>query len=271
MSRTRQSVLTFLAALAWLPGAAAAQRSHDVILHVSDRWKECAIQLDPSLTQAAWRQFVEEAGLVVYFRPLTDARPLGRGNWEVSVLNANTRIDDTDPAWNDTFVHPDADHWLFEGSGLAFPGLTARVGVSNRIDLGAYFTKNVNANYGVAGAQMQYAFISDPDSPWGLAGRLSLMSLFGPEDINHGAVGLDVLASRRVFQSRLVSVTPYVGGSSYVSAARETSSVVALDAEVVAGNQAMAGVVVQVAMVRLAAEINSSRVNTRSLKVGVAF
>lgn len=271
MSRARQPVLATLAALAWLPAAAAAQHSHGVILHVSDRWKECAIRLDPSLTQAAWRQFVEEAGLVVYFRPLTDARPMGRGNWEVSLLSANTRIDDSDPAWNDTFVHPDADHWLFEGSGLVFPGLTARVGVSNRIDLGAYFTKNLNANYGVAGAQVQYAFISDPDSPWGLAGRLSLMSLFGPEDLNHGAVGLDVLASRRVVARGILEVTPYVGASSYVSAARERSGAVALDAEVVAGNQAMAGVVVQVAMVRLAAEINSSRVNTRSLKLGVAF
>lgn len=48
-------------------------------LHVNPRWKQCSFQLDSSLTQGAWHQFTEEAGLVVYFRPLTDARPMGKG------------------------------------------------------------------------------------------------------------------------------------------------------------------------------------------------
>src|SRR4026207_104649 len=46
-------------------------------LHVNSRWDECSIQLDASLTQKAWRQFVQEAGLVAYFRPLIDAKPMG--------------------------------------------------------------------------------------------------------------------------------------------------------------------------------------------------
>src|SRR5688572_25238095 len=78
-----------------------------VVLHVDSRWEECSFQLDPSLTQAAWHQFAGEAGLVAYFRPLVDARPMGRGAVEVSVLQWQTGIDDADAAWNDTFVHPD--------------------------------------------------------------------------------------------------------------------------------------------------------------------
>jgi len=271
MSRPRMSTLVLLAGLTSLPAGAAAQGHHDVTLHVSDRWKECSIQLDPALTQEAWHQFVEEGGRLIYFRPLTDARPMGRGNWEISALKWQTNIDDTDPAWNDTFVHPHATHWLYEGSGLSFPGLTARVGVGSRIDVGAYFTKNVQANYGVAGAQMQYAFVRDPASPWGAAARLSVVSLFGPADVNLGAVGLDLLASRRLDIVRRVSVTPYVGWSSIASVGRETSDAVSLEDEAAASSQAMAGAILQVAMVRIAAEFTTGAVATRSLKLGVTF
>ena len=56
---------------------AIAQGEAHPKLHVNPRWKECSLQLDPSLTQAAWRQFTREGGLVSYFRPLVDARPHG--------------------------------------------------------------------------------------------------------------------------------------------------------------------------------------------------
>ena len=46
---------------------------------------------------------------------------MGRGKFEVSVLQWQTDIDDHDAAWNDTFVHPDSVHWLFEGSGPQVP------------------------------------------------------------------------------------------------------------------------------------------------------
>ena len=103
----------------------------------------------------ARRNVSREAGLVVYFRSLTDARPMGRGKFEVSVLQWQPNINDHDSAWNDTFVHPDSAHWLFEGSGLSFPGLTVRAGVSDKTDVGVCFTRNPNANYGFVGGQVQ--------------------------------------------------------------------------------------------------------------------
>src|SRR5687768_10097964 len=130
----------------------AAAQQNTPRLHVNPRWHECSFQLDASLTQAAWRQFTQEAGLVAYFRPLSDARPMGRGKFEVSILQWETGIDAGDAAWNDTFVHPDSTHWLFEGSRLAFPGLMIRAGITSRTDVGLYVTKSPGANYGFAGA-----------------------------------------------------------------------------------------------------------------------
>ena len=257
--------------------ALSAQQSHDhgpgqdVTLHLSDRWKECSIQLDPSLTQVAWHQFTNEAGLVTYFRPLLDARPLGKGHFELALLQWQTGIDATEAAWNDTFVHPDSTHWLVEGSSLAFPGLMVRAGVTDGLDVGAYVTKSPGANYGFFGGQVQYNVVDDVDGNWAASTRLSFASMYGPEDLGLAVYGADVLASRRYAPSSWAAVSPYVGVSAHLSSAHETTSAVALDDENVTGAQAMVGAVVELSKVRLAAEYNVAAVNSFSMKVGVSF
>jgi hypothetical protein len=237
-------------------------------LHVNSRWDECSIQLDASLTQKAWRQFTQEAGLVAYFRPLSDAKPMGRGQFEVSLLQWETSIDDSDAAWNDTFVHPDSTHWLFEGSGLAFPGLMVRAGVSNKTDVGIYATKNPNANYGFYGAQVQQNLVGGATSAWDAAMRLSFTSLYGPEDVDFTVFGWDLIASREIALASWAAVSPYVGVSSYFTMSRETSPVVDLDNEYVGGSQAMVGAVLQLSGARLGIEYNAAKVNSFSMKVG---
>src|SRR5436190_10891204 len=81
-------------------------------LHVNPKWRECSFQLDPSLTQDEWHRFTKEAGLVIYYRPLADAKPMGAGRFEFSILQWNTKIDENAGAWNNTFVHPHSEHWL---------------------------------------------------------------------------------------------------------------------------------------------------------------
>lgn len=256
-------------AIAMIPALAVAQHNHDdhPVLHINPRWKECSFQLNADLSAAEWKQFTREAGLVAYFRPLTDARPMGRGKFEVSLLQWKTGIDDHDGAWNDTFVHPDSAHWLFEGSGLAFPGLTARVGVSERMDVGVYFTRNPNANYGFYGVQVQRS-LAPIDARWATAARVSFQSLYGPEDLNFSVYGLDVLASRTVALTSWADVSPYAGVSTFLTTSHEKSAVVSLDDERQFGAQAMVGASMSVKGARLAAEYNVSRVNSLSFKVG---
>jgi hypothetical protein len=257
-------------AIALSQAPATAQTEHYPKLHVNPRWKECSFQLDASLTQAAWHQFTREAGLVAYFRPLADARPVGRGNFEVSMLQWQTNIDDDTPAWNDTFVHPDSTHWLKEGNGLKFPGLMAKVGVAAKTDVAVYFTKNPNANYGFVGAQLQQNLFEDGSGDWSASARTSFMKLYGPEDLDFTTYGADAIVSRRFTVSKWVKVSPYLGVSSYLANSHEKSAVVNLADEHVLGGQAMVGAELQLSKARLAAEYNVSRVNSLSLKVGIA-
>lgn len=254
-------------ALAQTP--AAGQTGHHPRLHVNPRWDECSFQLDPSLTQAAWHQFTREAGLVAYFRPLASARPMGRGNFEFSMTQWQTNIDDSQSAWNDTFVHPDSTHWLFEGKGLKFPGFVARAGVAAKTDVAIYLTKNPGANYGFYGAQVQQNVFQDASKSWSASARLSFNKIYGPEDLDFTVYGADLVASRRLALSRWISVSPYAGVSSYLSSSHEKSALVNLNDEHVVGGMAMVGAEVQLSKARLAAEYNISRVNSFSLKVGV--
>jgi len=272
MRRTPILPVALAAVLAVVPSTGSAQTAKNVQLHVNPKWKECSFQLDPSLTQAAWHRFTGEAGLVSYFRPLTDAKPMGTGNFEVSALQWETGIDDETSAWNDTFVHPDAEHWLMEGSGLAFPGVMARAGVSERVDVGAYFTKNPGANYGFYGGQVQYNLVDDVSGNWAASTRVSFVSLYGPEDLNLSVYGLDLVASRQyTLNQRWLTVSPYAGVSGYLSSSHEKTAAVSLADERVTGTQAMVGAVAEVSRFRIAMEYNMARVRSTSLKVGVTF
>ncbi len=252
-------------------GVANANLDHKVTLHLSPRWKECSIQLDAALTQKAWRQFTGEAGVVAYFRPLVDAEPMGKGRFEFALQQWKTGIDDEDAAWNDTFVHPDAEHWLFEGNGLQFPGLTARLGLSDRTDVGVYLTKNMAANYGFFGAQVQRNLVNDRESKWAASARESFNTLYGPEDVNFTVFGADLVASRRIgLLSNRVFVSPYAGVSATLTRSHEMSKLVNLSDESVTGGQATAGAVVRWSTVSVAMEYAVASVPSLSMKVGIA-
>lgn len=234
-------------------------------LHTNHRWRSCAIVLDSSLTQAAFHQFTGELGVVSYFRPMASAAPLGRGHFEIGLVNNGSRINDADAAWNDTFSHPDSTHWLFEGSALFLPGLVARGGITDRIDVGAYYTQNFDANYGVMGGQLQYNLVNDPERKLSASGRASVVRLFGPEDVGASTYGLDFVVSRE-----LSRFAPYVGLSGYLARAHETTTKVDLRDENVFGAQATVGVAARVSILRIGTEVTLSRVTAMSMKVAFA-
>jgi hypothetical protein len=267
----RISLTTAAVALATAISSApvAAQHHHDgPTLHVNPRWRECSFQLAHSLSRDSWRQFTREAGLVTYFRPLADAKPMGKGKFEVSMLQWQSGIDHHDDAWNDTFVHPDSAHYLFEGSRLKIPGLMVRAGVGEKTDVGLYFTKSPGANYGFVGGQVQRNLVGGASGEWAAAVRASFTSLYGPEDLDFAVIGWDVVASREIRLNRWAALSPYAGVSSYLARAHEKSAVVDLKDEYEGGSQVMVGTVLELSGVRMAMEYNRASVNSVSLKVG---
>ena len=101
MTRIYLNTAAMALTIALIQTPASAQSGRPT-LHVNPRWKECSFQLDPSLTQTAWHQFTREAALVAYFRPMSDARAMGKGHFELSALQYKTGINASDaacPSW----------------------------------------------------------------------------------------------------------------------------------------------------------------------------
>ena len=172
-----------------------------------------------------------------------------------------TKINDHDAAWNNTFSHPDDAHTLSDGD-LGFPGLMLRLGVTDRLDVGAYVTKSPGADYGFLGGQVQYNVLNDLERNLAAAVRFSSTMMYGPEDLKFNVYGLDALVSRDF--SRF---SPYVEVSAYLSHGRETTLAVDLENETVSGVQGMVGVVASVSVLRIGAEFNVARVPGYSIKI----
>ena len=95
--------------------------------------------------------------------------------------------------------------------------------------------------------------------------------MYGPEDLDFGVIGADVLVSRTLVLNRWASVSPYVGMSHYLARSHEKSSVVSLSDEIVTGSQGSFGAAINLSSARLAAEYNVASVRSFSMKVGVGF
>ena len=260
------SLLTMTILIISAPLVYAGDGGQTLHTNTNDKWSQCSFVLDPSLTQETWHQFAKETGNVVYFRPMASAKPMGKGNFHIGISSMTSSIDDSDDAWNDTFSHPDSEHWLFEGGGLGFPGLEARMGYNDKIDIGLYFTKNPGANYGFYGAQLQYNLINNLENGLAAAIRASFVQMFGPEDLNQGVYGLDLLVSKDVNR-----FSPYAGFSTYLSSVQAKTPKVSLDDENIIGVQGMIGVTTNVSNLRIGAEMNFAEVNTSSFLIGYDF
>ncbi|MGC4021888.1 MAG: hypothetical protein QM734_08035 [Cyclobacteriaceae bacterium] len=150
--------------------------------------------------------------------------------------------------------------------------MTARVGITDKIDVAVYWTKSPGANYGFWGGQVQYSLVNNVEKKWAAAARVNFNSIYGPDDLKFYTSGLDLLANKeyKLF-ANWSSISPYAGLSTYVSHAHETSAVVNLHDETVLGFQGMVGAVAKLSKARIGVEYNFARVSTLSLKMGISF
>ncbi len=219
-SKTCMRIANALAALCFF------SISHAQELHVNHRFRSCSIELDPSLTQSQFHKFTREAAQIFTFKLMSPAEPLGAKKFQVGIDYSITPINDADPAWNNTFSHPHETHYL--GDQLAIPKLFARMGMSDRMDIGFYFTKNPDANYGFMGGELKYALFMKPQKPVAMAVRATYATLLGVEDLNYHLFGVDLSASKRIGR-----LAPYLGIGANLARAIETTSKVNLRNETV--------------------------------------
>lgn len=265
------STRIILVALIWLAPAAALAHGTDghpadPNLHVDPSLDDCSVQFAPELSQATFGSFVRQFGSVAAFK--LGAPPTTLGQWGVAVglEYIAFSVKDKSAAWNDTFAHPDAYHEL--GSSLAFPKLHLRVGITDDIDVGAFFTKNPTANYGWLGLELKYGLLRQSDTmPIAVALRGAYTKTLFVEDMNMHAVSADVTAGRTFWKV----LTPYLGVGNDLVIAGETTDAVDLDTEVQLVPHLVGGLEVQVWHVALGAEAHVSQLTSFQAQVSAVF
>ncbi len=244
--------------------AHAQSGGSDVYWHIDPTVKSCSMVIDPSLTQAQWHEFTKQVGAISSFKSMASAKTLGTLNFHVAVDYASTPVDQHNPAWINTFTHPDEECPL--GDAVSYPTIRASVGVSDNMDVGGYWTVAPGANYGMVGAEIKYAFFQESERFPAAAVRASATILTGVPDFNLNIYSVDLLAGKDI-----AMVTPYIGIRTSLVIGTVTTSKVNLQKETIAIAQGYVGVAYSIWMLNLAAEYNVSSLNTFAFAVGLNF
>jgi hypothetical protein len=233
------------AALAHGPNAHPA----DPKLHVDPAVKDCSVRFAPELTQAAFGRFAREFGSVSAFKLSSPPTTLGKWHVAVDLEQIWFSVEEKSAAWNDTFVHPDAYHEL--GSNLGFPKLRARVGLTDDLDVGAFFSAQPTANYGWLGLDAKYRLLKQTETmPISLSLRGAYTKTLFVSDMDMHAITTDVAAGRTFWNV----FTPYLGLGNDLVLVRETTDAVHLHGEAQFVPHALGGFEVRYWHVALGAE-----------------
>jgi hypothetical protein len=263
-SKTFVGTMISLVLFLFVSTSHAQSGSNGVYWHIDPNVKTCSMIIDPSLTQAQWHTFTKQAGALSSFKSLASAKTLGRLNFHVAIDYGSTPVDQHDPAWINTFAHPDEDCPL--GDAIAFPTIRAGMGVSDNMDVGGFWTAAPGANYGMVGGEFKYAFLRESEKYPAAAVRASVTILTGVPDFNLNIYSIEALASKQI-----AMVTPYIGLRTSLVVGAETTSKVNLHRESIPIAQGYAGVVCSLWAFNLAAEYNVSTLNTFALAIGLNF
>ena len=236
-------------------------------LHVDPTLEECSVIFASSLTQGAFRRFAREFGSVSAFRQSSAASTLGRGRISLGVEMMRFSVDQWADAWHDTFAHPDEHHAL--GSRQDFPKLSARVGVTDHLDVGAFWTRNPMANYGWLGVDAKQRVLTEGHGmPVSLAVRGAYTKTLYVSDMDMHALTADVSIERRVAGG----FRPYIGVGADGVFVRETSDAVALRDEREFVPHAFAGFEVTVLRrITLGAEHTRGALSSTQVQVGAVL
>ncbi len=192
----------------------------------------------PVRTQEQLQTLAEDARSTLRFRQLGDTDTVARGGVELSVQYGNE-----------------------------MPGVGARFGLGNRVDLGAWGGLNNNGHSGVVGADTKIVLLRQgPSMPVSVALRPSLTALVGAANVWAASAAADCSVSRA-----FGPLSPYGGLAASTTAAYARTSVIRLDPATAGDTYAYAGVAYRWRAIVVSAEAENARDVSYAVRVGTRF
>jgi hypothetical protein len=249
-----------------LPATSQAGAPFDPNLHVDPSLKDCSVRFAPNLTQDAFHRFAREFGSVSAFKQGAPPTSLGQWGYALDLEFINFTVEEHSAAWNDTFAHPDGYHPL--GADKSFPKLRLRLGVTDDLDIGAFYTAAPEANYGWLGLEAKYGILRQgEDMPVSLSVRGAYTKTLYVSDMNMHALTADVSVGRTFWKF----FTPYLGVGADAVLALETSPAVNLKDEAVLVPHLTAGAEVRYWHVALGFEAQVGAIPSYQMQLSAVF
>jgi hypothetical protein len=233
----------------------------NVYWHIDPNVKTCSMVIDPSLTQAQWETFVRQAGAIITFKSLAPAEPRGKWAFSLGIDYSISPVEQRDPAWINTFAHPDADCPL--GDQINLSALRGTFGVSSTMEVTGFWGAAPRANYGLVGGSFKYAFLRETARVPATAFRASVVTLTGVPDFDFSVYSGGLEASKRIG-----ALTPFGGVRQSMAIGTETTSKVDLSRESIPLTQGFLGAAWSIWRLGVTAEYDVSAVNTFALVIG---
>jgi len=250
-----------LGVLFFTPQVYGQTTGSNVYWHIDPSVESCSMVIDPSLTQDQWKRYTRQVGELATFKSLASAKTIGKRHFSIAIDYSSTPVNQHDLAWINTFTHPDEDCPL--GDRIKIPSIRGKYGISDKVEIGAFWTKALDANYGMIGGELKYSFIKESKKIPATAIRASFTSLTGVPDYNINIGSLDLLVSKKI-----AFLTPYLGIREGFVMGTETTTKVDLAKENLLVTQGFFGVTYSIWKINLAAEYNISDVNTFAFLIG---
>ncbi len=191
--------------------------SLSISISISNLAQAKDIQLDPSLVQDEFHQFVQEFGTALWFNPMAPAETLGVLGFDVSIESTFTDVSDEKSYWKKIFANQETYSYI------PAPRLHVQKGLPFNIDIGAMYLAVPDSNIKLWGIEAKYSFIEGSVINPAISIRGSYSRLAGVSDLTMDTKSVDLLISKG-----FLMFTPYAGVSMVQISGSENSDKVTL-------------------------------------------
>ena len=216
---------------------------------------------DPNAyAQSEFKELSETIGLLISYKPLAPAEPLGILGFDIGVEVTAVKVDQ-----NASFLTK-AISDTNPPSYFVFPKLHAQKGLPFGIDMGVVYAKVPGSNIGLIGGEVKWAILKGTVATPAIAVRGSYTRLMGVDDLDLSTYGIDLSASKG-----FAFLTPYVGVGQVWIQGKENVPLLNLDDENLSRTKGFAGLKVKLLLLSLVAEAEISKVPSYTFRANISF
>lgn len=171
------------------------------------------IKFSLGMTQSTFRDFSNEMGIVLSYKSVMPAEPLGITGFDIGLEATAVKI--SDRAWRNAFEDKDAPSYLI------VPKIRAVKGLPFGVDIGAFYSQVPDTNIRLIGGEVKYAVLEGSTVMPAIAIRGTYTQLLGVSELDFKTYGIDASISKG-----FLMFTPYggVGANRYESTPKNYAS-----------------------------------------------